>query len=453
MANLDEATPQTRYARSGDVSIAYQTVGAADVDVVLAPGFPSHIEHAWEQPLLAHFYRRLASFSRLILFDKRGMGLSDRVTASELPGIEQRMDDIRAVLDEVGSERATVIGMSDGGPIAAVFAATYPQRMNGLIMINSYARRLRSADYPWGPSDEDWRGLEETFKRDWGGPTFLDLVVPSHAKDAEFAAWWASYLRRSSSPGATSAYLRMNAQIDVRAALPAVHVPTLVLHRVDDRICPVEGGRFLASLIPGARFVELPGGDHQAWASDSETLVGEIEEFVTGQRRVPTPTRVLTTLLFTDIVRSTEIAARLGDQRWVALLDTHHAIVRRQLARFQGVEIDTTGDGFLATFEGPARAVRCALAIRDELEALGIAIRAAVHTSEVEMSGSHVRGVGVHLAARLMALAGAGEVLVTRAVRDLALGSGLTFVERGREVLRGIPGEWDLLAVASTSGP
>lgn len=452
MAHVDEATPQTRYARSGDVSIAFQTVGDSAVDVVLVPGFPSHIEHAWEQPLLAHFYRRLASFSRLILFDKRGMGLSDRVAESDLPGIEQRMDDIRAVLDEVGSQRATLIGMSDGGPISAVFAATYPQRVSGLVMINSYARRLRSEDYPWGPTNDDWRGIEEAFKRDWGGPTFVDLVVPSHAKDPGFAAWWAAYLRRSSSPAAVTAYLRMNAQIDVRAALPAVHVPTLILHRVGDMICPVEGGRYLASQIPGARFVELPGADHQAWASDSEALVGEIEEFVTGQRHGPTPTRVLTTLLFTDIVRSTEIAAGLGDQRWVTLLDAHHAIVRAQLSRFQGVEVDTTGDGFLASFDGPARAVRCALAIRDELAALGIVVRAGVHTSEVEVSGRNMRGLGVHLAARVMAFAGAGEVLVTSVVRDLSLGSGLTFVEHGRQVLRGVPGEWELLAVGSPAG-
>jgi pimeloyl-ACP methyl ester carboxylesterase len=431
MAYIDEATPQTRYTRSGDVSIAFQTVGDSAVDVVLVPGFPSHIEHAWEQPLLAHFYRRLASFSRLILFDKRGMGLSDRVAESDLPGIEQRMDDIRAVLDEVGSQRATLIGMSDGGPISAVFAATYPQRVSGLVMINSYARRLRSEDCPWGPSNDDWRGIEEAFKRDWGGATFVDLVVSSHAKDPGFASWWAAYLRRSSSPAAVTAYLRMNAQIDVRAALPAIHVPTLILHRVGDMICPVEGGRYLASQIPGARLVELPGADHQAWASDSEALVGEIEEFVTGQRHGPTPTRVLTTLLFTDIVRSTEIAAGLGDRRWVTLLDAHHAIVRAQLSRFQGVEVDTTGDGFLASFDGPARAVRCALAIRDELAALGIVVRAGVHTSEVEVSGRNVRGLGVHLAARIMALAGAGEVLVTSVVRDLSLGSGLTSRRRG----------------------
>lgn len=443
-----EATPETRYARSGDVSIAYQVVGEGPPDVVLAPGFPSHLEHAWEQPRLAHFYRRLASFSRLILFDKRGLGLSDRVADSDLPGIEQRMDDIRAVLDHAGPERATVVGISDGGPIAAVFAATYPERTTGLIMVNSYARRLRSDDYPWGPTADDWRGIEETFRQQWGGPVFLDVLMPSLAGDADFADWWAAYLRRSSSPAAATAYLRMNADIDVRAVLPAIHVPTLILHSVGDNICPVEGARYLAGRIPGARLVELPGDDHQPWASEGERVLGEIEEFVTGQRHGPPPDSVLATLLFTDIVGSTETAAALGDRRWKALLDSHHAVVRTELVRFQGVEVNTTGDGFLATFDGPARAVRCALAIKDALQGVGVSIRAGVHTSEVELSGRDVRGVGVHVAARIMSLAGPGEVVVSSVVRDLAVGSGLAFAERGRHVLKGVPGEWELLTVA-----
>jgi pimeloyl-ACP methyl ester carboxylesterase len=449
MVQAGEATPKTRYARSGDVSIAYQVVGEGLHDVVLAPGFPSHLEHAWEQPRLAHFYRRLASFSRLILFDKRGLGLSDRVAHSDLPGIEQRIDDIRAVLDEVGSERATVVGISDGGPIAAVFAATYPERTRGLVMVNSYARRLRSDDYPWGPTAEDWRGFEEAFRQDWGGPLFLDILMPSRVDDADFANWWAAYLRRSSSPGAAAAYLRMNAHIDVRAALPAIHVPTLILHSVGDNICPVEGARYVASQIPGARLVELPGDDHQAWASEPERLIGEIEEFVTGERHGPPPDSVLATLLFTDIVGSTETAAGLGDRRWNTLLDSHHALVRVQLSRFRGVEVNTTGDGFLAMFDGPARAVRCALAVEDALQAVGVSIRAGVHTSEVQLSGRDVRGVGVHVAARIMSLARPGEVLVSSVVRDLAVGSGLKFAERGRHVLKGVPGEWELLTAAA----
>lgn len=449
MVHSGEATPQTRYTTSGDVSIAYQTVGEGPFDVVLAPGFPSHLEHAWDQPRLAHFYRRLASFSRLILFDKRGLGLSDRVAESDLPGIEQRMDDIRAVLDEAVSERATVIGISDGGPIAAVFAAIHPDRTTGLVMVNSYARRLRADDYPWGPTAGDWREIEEVFQRDWGGPLFLEMLVPSLAGDVDFAAWWAAYLRRSSSPGAAVAYLRMNAEIDVRSVLPAVRVPTLILHTVGDKISPVEGARYLASQIAGARLVELNGEDHQPWASEPEPLIAEIEEFVTGHRHGPSSNSVLTTLLFTDIVGSTETAARLGDRRWNTLVKSHNAVVRAQLDRFHGAEVNTTGDGFLATFDGPARAVRCALAVKDALRGVGISIRAGVHTSEVELSGGDVRGVGVHVAARIMTLARPGEVVATRVVRDLAVGSGLTFTERGRHVLKGVPGEWDVLAVAA----
>jgi pimeloyl-ACP methyl ester carboxylesterase len=447
MMQFGEATPRTRYAQSGDVSIAYQIVGEGPLDIVLAPGFPSHLEHAWTQPLLAHFYARLASFSRLILFDKRGLGLSDRVADSDLPGVEQRTDDIRAVLDAVGSNRATVVGISDGGPIAAVFAATHPERVISLVIVNSFARRVQADDYPWGPTADDWRGFVDAVRQDWGGPLFLDFLVPSRAGDREFADWWATYLRQSSSPGAAAAYLRMNAQIDVRAVLPAVHVPTLILHSIGDRICPIEGGRYLASRIAGSRLVELPGDDHHAWASEPDRLIGEIEEFVTGQRHAPPPDSVLTTLLFTDIVGSTETAAELGDRRWKTLLDSHHAIVRAQLDRFHGVEVNTTGDGFLAMFDGPARAVRCAIAINAALGAVGVGIRAGVHTTEVELSGRDVRGIGVHVAARITALAGRGEVVVTRVVRDLAVGSKLTFHERGRHVLKGVPGEWELLTV------
>lgn len=447
MSYTGDARPETRYARSGDVSIAYQVVGDGRVDIVLAPGFPSHLEHAWEQPRLAHFYRRLAAFSRLILFDKRGLGLSDRVADADLPGVEQRMDDIRAVLDASASEHATVIGISDGGPIAAVFAATHPQRTSGLVIVNSYARRLSADVYPWAPTAEEWRGLEETIRAEWGGPLFLDMLMPSRSGDADFARWWAAYLRRSSSPGAAAAYLRMNGQLDVRDVLPAIHVPTLVLHSVGDRICPIEGARYLTSRIAGARLVELPGGDHQPWVSDTEQVVDEIEEFVTGGRRGAPPESVLATLLFTDVVGSTETAAELGDRRWKALLESHHAIVRAQLDRFGGVEVNTTGDGFLARFDGPARAVRCALAIGDALREMGLSIRAGVHTTEVELAGRDLRGIGVHVAARIMSLGGPGEVIVSRVVRDLAVGSGLTFVERGRHVLKGVPGEWELLGV------
>jgi pimeloyl-ACP methyl ester carboxylesterase len=445
-----EAVPITRYTRSGEVSIAYQVVGERGPDVVLAPGFPSNIEHAWEQPRLAHFYRRLASVGRLILFDKRGMGLSDRVAESELPGIEQRMDDVRAVLDAAGSERATVIGLSDGGPIAAVFAATYPERTTGLVMVNSYARRLQGDGYEWGPTADDWRGFEELFRAGWGEPLFLDVLMPSRADDPEFAAWWAAYLRRSSSPAAATAYLRMNAGIDIRPVLPAIHVPTLILHSVGDRICPIEGGRYLAERIPEARLVELPGDDHHPWAADEQRFVEALEEFL-GGRGEPPPASALATLLFTDVVGSTELAASLGDRRWSTLLESHHAVVRAELDRFDGVEVDTAGDGFLATFDGPARAVRCALAIGRALGDVGLRVRAGVHTAEVEIAGRAVRGIGVHVAARIMATAGPGEVVVSHVVRDLALGSGLRFADRGRHMLKGVPGEWELLAVVDES--
>lgn len=447
VGRASSSVPETRYARSGDVHIAYQVLGEGPLDLVLAPGFPSHLEHAWEQPRLAHFYRRLASFSRLILLDKRGLGLSDRVAAAELPGVEQRMDDVRAVLDAVGSERSAVLGMSDGGPIAAVFAATYPDRTSHLVLINSYAKRLRSDDYPWGPSAEEWEGFRSTTLEQWGEPLFLDMLVPSRADDPAFADWWAAYQRRSVSPGAASAYLRMNAEIDVRAVLASVHVPALVLHTVGDRICPVEGGRYLAEHIPDARIVELPGDDHQAWVTVADELVGEIEEFLTDQRESPVPDTVLATLLFTDIVASTETAAELGDRRWGALLETHHGVVRGQLRRFRGREVNTTGDGFLATFDGPARAVRCGLAIRDALAEVGVRVRCGVHTSEVEVSDGDVRGLGVHVAARVMAEAGADEVVTSAVVRDLAVGSGLAFGERGTRALKGVPGTWQLFTV------
>jgi pimeloyl-ACP methyl ester carboxylesterase len=446
------AVPETRYARSGDLSIAYQVLGDGPLDLVLAPGWPSHLEHGWEQPRLAHFYRRLAAFSRLILFDKRGVGLSDRVPPSDLPGIERRMDDLRAVLDAVGSGHAAILGISDGGPNALMFAATYPDRTDAVVLLNSYSRRLRSPDYPWGPSSEDWDGIIATIDTAWGQPLFLETLFPSMVDDAQFATWWSALLRRSSSPTSAIAYLRMNALIDVRAVLPAVHVPTLVLHRAGDAICPVEGGRFMAERVPGARFVELPGADHQPWVGDVEPVLRELEEFLTGGRASRVSRSVLGTLLFTDIVSSTQTAAALGDEGWSALLETHNTVVQTQLMHYQGREVNTTGDGFVALFDGPARAVRCALAIADALAPLGVRIRAGVHTSEIELANGDVRGLGVHVAARILAQAGPGEVVVSSVVRDLALGSGLSFADRGRHTLKGVPGEWGLLTVQPDGG-
>jgi class 3 adenylate cyclase len=441
--------PTTRYARSGDAGIAYQVIGRGPLDALLVPGFPSHLELAWENPRVARFYRHLASFCRLVIMDKRGIGLSDRVPPSELPGLEQRADDIRAVLDDAGVERASLVGASDGGPIAALFAATYPDRTDRLVLINTYARRLRTEDYPWGPTAEEWESFQREAEEHWGEPLFLEVLAPHHVRDAEFTDWWARFLRQSISLRAAVAYLAMNSGIDIRAVLPAIHLPTLVLHRLDDRINPVAGGRFIASRIPGARLVELAGADHYPWLGDTATLVGEIEHFLTGERRGPDPDRVLATLLFTDIVTSTETAARLGDRDWRELLESHRDLVRAELKRFAGREIGTTGDGFLALFDGPARAVRCALAIIDRLDGLGIRIRAGVHTSEVELVGDDVAGVGVHIAARIMALAEPGEALVSSVVRDLALGSGLGFADRGRHTLKGVEGEWALFVATA----
>jgi pimeloyl-ACP methyl ester carboxylesterase len=436
--------PATRYARSGDAGIAYQVLGEGPPDVLMVPGFPSHLELAWEYPRLASFYRQLASVCRLIVMDKRGIGLSDRVPPSQLPGIEQRTDDVRAVLDAVGSDRAALVGASDGGPIAAFFAATYPERTDRLALINTYARRIRSKDYPWAPTADSWAAFESDVRNHWGDPLFVENLAPGYASDMEFLAWWARLLRQSISPGSAVAYFAMN-----RDVLPAIHVPTLVLHRTGDRINPVGGGRFMADQIPGARMVELPGNEHHPWLGDSATLLGELEEFLTGTRGGAASDRVLATLLFTDIVGSTPTAARLGDRAWKVLLEAHRDIVRSELQRHHGREVGTTGDGFLALFDGPARAVRCALAIIGRLAEIGVSIRAGVHTSEVEIAGNEVAGLGVHVAARIMSLAGQDEVLVSAVVRDLSLGSGLAFSDRGRHRLKGVPGEWELLAATA----
>jgi pimeloyl-ACP methyl ester carboxylesterase len=444
------APGDVRYARSGDVSIAYQAVGEGPIDVVMVPGFPSHLEVMWQQPRVTHLYRRLSSFCRLILLDKRGSGLSDRLSPGDMPGIEQRIDDVSAVLDAVGSERASLIGFSDGGPLAAVFAATYPGRTRSLVLANTYPKRLSSPDYPYGPSAETWAPLLRLMRERWGEPIFADLLAPSMLDDDEFLAWWASFLRQSLSPGAAIALQTMNMQTDVRSVLEAIHVPTLVLHRTGDRVNPVEGGRYLAEHIAGAQLVELEGDDHYLWIGDSERVLHELETFLTGGAPAAEPDRVLATLLFTDIVGSTDHAVELGDRRWGALVQTHDDVVRRELERFGGREVKTMGDGFLATFDGPARAVRCASASMSRLAEVGIRIRAGVHTSEIELVGTDVRGLGVNVAARIMGLAGEGEILVSSVVKDLSLGSGLAFTPRGSRPLKGVPGDWALYAALVT---
>jgi class 3 adenylate cyclase len=440
--------PKTRYAKSGDVHIAYQVLGNGDRDLILVPGFISHVEHFWEDPGVARFLRRMASYSRLIFFDKRGTGLSDRVPDSELPSLEQRMDDVRAVMDDVGSDRAALFAPSDAGGMATLFAATYPERTTALILYGCFAASAKDPEYPWGqtPAELD-QGLER-WKRSWGdGAMYLELFAPSMVGDKRYEEWFAKLERLSASPGAAITLRRMNAQIDIRNVLAAIRVPTLVLHRTGDRVVYVEEGRFLAERIPGAKYVEIPGADHWPWNGDSELILQEVNEFLTGTREISESERVLTTVMFTDIVDSTKLAVDLGDRRWTELLQDHQQLVRQELTRFRGREIDTAGDGFLATFDGPARAIRCASAIRGAMKGLGIEIRAGLHTGECEVVGERMRGVAVHIGARVAALAGPGEVLLSRTVRDLVAGSGLAFEDRGTHVLKGVPGEWQLFAV------
>lgn len=438
--------PKTEYARSGDVHIAYQVVGQGPLDLVYVPGWVSHVELAWEEPSLAQFLRRLTSFARLIVFDKRGTGLSDRVPEDKLPTLEVRMDDLRAVMEAAGSHRAALFGVSEGGNLCALFAATYPDRTTALVMYGTFAKRIWSPDYPWAPTPEQREQEYELIEREWGNLMDLDHYAPSKIGDEAFARRVATFYRRAASPGAAVTLLRMNTQIDIRHVLPTIHVPTLVVHRTGDRDVNAEEGRWMAAQIPGARFVELQGNDHLPWIGDQDAILDEIQEFLTGVRPSPESDRMLATVLFTDIVGSTEHATRLGDRAWKELLEQHRVIVRRELAQFRGREIDTAGDGFFAVFDGPARAIRCACGIRDGVRQLGIEIRAGLHTGEVEQTGKAVDGIAVHIGARVAAAADASEVLVSRTVKDLVAGSGIRFTDRGLHVLKGIEDKWQLFA-------
>jgi class 3 adenylate cyclase len=433
--------PITRYAKSGDVHVAYQVFGEGPLNLVIAPFFVSNIEVWWEYPDAARWLLRLASFARVAAFDKRGTGMSDRVT--ELPGLEQRMDDVRAVMDAVGMERAALLGMSEGGSLAALFAATYPERCSALVLYGSFARFAS-----WLPTEEALAGFLGYIDQAWGSGGAASFVAPSLANDPATQQWFGRFERLGASPADAIALMRMNSQIDISDIVPTIGVPTLVIHRKDDAGINVEGGRYLAEHIPGARYIELPGKDHLPWVGDNAMQIADdIEEFLTGARALVTVDRVLATVLFTDIVSSTEKAAALGDRRWRDLLDNHHATIRRNLTRFRGHEVKTTGDGILATFDGPARGVRCACAIADEIRPLGIEVRAGLHTGECEITDDDVGGIAVHIGARVAALAGAGEVLVSSTVKDLVAGSGLRFGDRGSQSLKGIPGEWRIFAV------
>lgn len=441
-----------RYADSDGVRIAYQVVGDGPRDLVLVHGWVTHLELLWEYPPAAAAMERLASFARVIHFDKRGTGLSDPVPVDRLPTLEQRMDDVRAVMDAAGSRRAVLVGHSEGGPMCALFAATFPERTEQLVMYGGYAARIRHDDYPWAPTTAARERYYEKLREEWGGAADIETLAPSRAHDPRLRRWWGRYLRSSASPSAVVALTRMNTQADIRPILPTITVPTLIVHRTGDRDVRVGGARYMTSRIPEARLVELPGEDHLMWSGPDE-IVDAIEEFVTGGVSVAPIDRVLTTVLFTDIVGSTAQATALGDDAWRRLLDRHDALVRRGIERFRGREVKSTGDGVLATFDGPARAVSCALEISDAVSELGLRVRCGVHTGEVTLRGTDVGGLAVHVGARVTDAAAPGEVLVTQTVRDLVAGSGLRFADRGERELHGLPDPVRLAAAAPAASP
>jgi pimeloyl-ACP methyl ester carboxylesterase len=435
---------ETRYAKSGDVHIAYRIFGDGPRDIVLIPGSISHVELYWEFPMNEYLLRRLASFSRVIVFDKRGQGLSDRVGEQTL---EERIGDVRAVMDAAGSERATICGWSEGGAMSLMFAATYPERTSALVLFGAYASMR--AD-PWVNTPQDFELFLASLERRWGQGILVALNAPSRVNDEAFVRWWARLERAAASPGAMMTLMRANYEIDVRHILPSIHAPTLIFHRVGDALVPVEAGRYLAQNIPGAKYVELPGEDHMIQALDEDILdhlLDEVEEFITGARQRREPDRALATVMFTDIVGSTERAAGLGDRQWRELLGNYYAAVRKELAVFRGREVNTTGDGLLATFDGPARAIRCACSIRERLRPLALQNRTGLHTGECELIGDDIGGIAVHIAARVAATAAPDEVLVSSTVKDLVAGSHLRFTDRGAHSLKGVPDEWRLYAV------
>lgn len=438
--------PETRYAKSGDVSIAYQVLGDGPFDLVHVPMFVSNLELQWEDPAERRYYERLASFCRLIMFDKRGTGLSDRVALATL---EERMDDLRAVMDDVGSQRAAVFGSSEGGALAVLFAATYPERVSALVLYGAFPRMAWAPDYPDGIPEEAWPEIERTIVENWGRGQeggLLDVLTPDRANDPAWRKAHGRWERLSASPGAAVAILRMCFQIDIRDLLPAIQVPTLVIHRTSD-LAHAMGSRYMGALIPGSKVVELPGNDYFPYLGDQDAILDEIEEFLTGDRPVHAPDRSLATLLFTDIVSSTERAAALGDDQWTRTLDRHDALVAHEVERHRGRRINTTGDGMLATFDGPARAVRCAQSVCEVVRSLGIEVRAGLHTGEIELRGADIGGIAVHIGQRVSALAGPGEVLVSSTVKDLVAGSGIVFADRGSHVLKGVPDEWRVFVV------
>jgi class 3 adenylate cyclase len=439
--------PETQYARLGSLHLAYQVLGQGPPDILLLDQWFSHMDAQWDVPPVAEFRERLATFGRLIMYDKRGSGLSDPIPTAALPTIEEWMDDIPTVLDEVGCEKAAVITNLAGGIMATTFAAAHPERVASLVLVDCFARFAVAPDFPIGAPPEAAEATLKQADEEMGRGLMINLFAPSLAHDDRLRRAWARYERQIASPGNLIATVRMLYASDVRAILPAIRVPTLVIHRADARGFAPEHGRYLAEHIPGAKYVELPGIDNLIWAGDQDAILDEIQDFITGVRPVPTSHRVLATILFTDIVGSTAVAAEMGDAGWRRLLDEHDRLARRQLERFGGREIKTVGDGILATFDGPARAVHCASAIRDGVGELGLQIRAGLHTGEIELKTDDIAGLAVHIGARISALAGANEVLVSSTVKDLVVGSGLEFDDRGSHELKGVPGEWRIFAL------
>lgn len=444
---LPKAKPETHYAQNGDVNIAYQVIGEGDLDVVFVMGWISHLEYFWEEPHFAAFLNRLASFSRLILFDKRGTGLSDRVPINQLPTLEQRMEDVHAVMDAVGSERAALIGVSEGGPMCSLFAATYPERTLALIMIGTYAKRIQEKDYPWAPTIEQRERFFELMKRDWGKAVGIEERAPSLSADENFRNWWATYLRMGASPGAALALTKMNAEIDVRHVLPSIQVPSMVIHRAGDMCLKVEEGRFVASQIPGCKYVELPGIDHLPFVGNQSEILDEIEEFLTGVRSAPEYDSVLATVMQICIVNPDEQAETFGHERWREIFERSHTFVRNQIKLFKGREVSYDEQGVLATFDGPAKAVRCAQAITSSARRLGVRVKTGLHTGECDLIGEKVSGVAVRLAECVAKEAAIGTVLASRTVKDLVAGSGLQFQEYGVREFPNLPGEWRLFSV------
>jgi class 3 adenylate cyclase len=440
------AMPVTRYAQNGGVNIAYQVIGEGPLDLIMALGFATHIEVQWELPAYARFMARLSSFARVVVFDKRGMGLSDR--PSVLTTFEEQLDDLRAVLDAVGAQRPALWGWNEGGPMSLLFAATYPERTAALVLLSSYAKATRSEDYPFGPTPEANDMVAARFAAEWGRRVvYARTQAPSLAHDESFRSWFWRQQRYSMSPGAAVAWFRMTTEIDIRHVLPVIRVPTLILHRAGDLVMDPGASRYMAERIAGARYVELPGTDNLPLAGNVDAILDEVQEFLTGVRPAPVPDRVLATVMMTDIVGSTETAVRLGDRAWRDLLEAHHDAVRAELHRFGGREVDTAGDGFLATFDGPARAIRCASAIIQRVRALGLDVRIGLHAGECEVIAGKMGGVAVHIGARVAAHAQPGEVLATSTVKDLVVGSGFRFADRGTTTLKGVPDEWRLFAV------